>query len=221
MAPVATTLSFAAVDIARAYTVWEQTCNAAPAIAEAAEKLSYSSSSATTQLTYTQMQSAMSIIYAEVPGLSLGNGTSTTASTFRVTLSGVVYAPTCATSSGCAAQTPYTAWSSYLAQTGVTFTTAPLRACGALTGVSSFPNNDTQLTKMVTWSAAAGNGYVPIAPQVVADVRSTYVPIFSLFLGTVVFWSSAVMPAPLGYTNQTISFNSATPTGNVQTCTVP
>jgi Flp pilus assembly protein TadG len=202
VAPVAAALALGSVDIARAYVVWAQTCCAASAIAEAAE-------------------AAMSAVYAEIPGLSLGNGTSTTASTFQVTLSGVVYSPTCATSSDCAAQTPYTAWSSYLAQTGVSLTTQPLRACGALASVTSFPDDDTQLTKMVTWSAAAGSGKIPLAPQVVADVRATYVPIFSLFLGTIVFWSSAATPAPLGYTNQTVGFNTTAPTGNVQSCTVP
>jgi Flp pilus assembly protein TadG len=221
VAPVAAALALGSVDIARAYVVWAQTCCAASAIAEAAEKLSYTSGTTTTQLTYTQMQAAMSAVYAEIPGLSLGNGTSTTASTFQVTLSGVVYSPTCATSSDCAAQTPYTAWSSYLAQTGVSLTTQPLRACGALASVTSFPDDDTQLTKMVTWSAAAGSGKIPLAPQVVADVRATYVPIFSLFLGTIVFWSSAATPAPLGYTNQTVGFNTTAPTGNVQSCTVP
>jgi Flp pilus assembly protein TadG len=221
VAPVAVTMALGAYDIASAYIVWEQACDAAAAVAEAAAKLSVTAGSTTTQLTYTQMQAAMSMVYARIPTLSLGDGTSSSTSTFSVTLSGIVYAPTCATTSGCAAQTPYTAWSSYLSQTGVAFATAPLRACGKLTAVASFPGDGTQLTRMVSWSVAAGGGQIALAPQVVADVRATYVPVFSLFLGTVTVWCSAAMPAPLGTTSQAITFNATAPTGNVQSCTVP
>jgi Flp pilus assembly protein TadG len=221
LAPLAMSMVLGCVDLARGYVVWEQTCNAAQAIAEAAEKLSVKPGATTTILNATQMQAAMSLVYADVTGMSLGNGTSTTASSFQVTLSGVVYSPLCSTASGCAAQTPYTAWSSYLSQSGVSFTTAPLRPCGALTAVASFPDDNTQLSKMVTWTAKAGSGNVPMTPQVVADVRTTFVPIFSVFMSTMVFWASATMPAPLGATNQVIGFDSTAPTGNVQTCTVP
>jgi len=221
VAPLMVTLAFAGYDIVRAYTVWDEISNAAALIAEAAAKLSVTLGSTTTQLTYTQMQSAMSMIYVLVPDMGLGDGTSTTKSSFGVTLSGIVYYPTCSTSSSCATQTPYTAWSSYLTQTGVSFSTTPLRACGALTSVSAFPDDSTELTKMVTWKVTAGTGYVPLAPQVVADVRATYVPVMSLFLGTITLWSSAVVPAPLGTMSQQITFNSTSPTGNVVSCVVP
>jgi Flp pilus assembly protein TadG len=221
VAPIGVTLAFGSYDIVRAYKVWDEVCNAAPMIADSAAKLSLTLGLTATKLSYTQMQNAMSLIYLLVPDIGLGDGTSTTKSSFSVTLSEIIYSPICSTASGCAAQTPYTAWSSYLTQTGVTFSTAPLRACGALTAVTTFPDNSTQLASMVSWKVAAGSGYIPLSPQVVADVRATYVPIFSMFLGTVTFWSSAMVPAPLGTVSQQITFDTTAPTGNVVTCTVP
>jgi Flp pilus assembly protein TadG len=217
VAPVGVTLMIGVFDLVRGFVIWEQTCNAAEAIAEAAEKLSVTTGSIATSLTATQMQNAMSTVYAQVPGLSLGNGDTASGSSFTVTLSSVVYSPTCTTTTGCATQTPYTAWSTYLTQSGVTLTNPPLRACGTLTEVASFPDDSTQLSKMAYWSS----GSIPLTPQVVADVKSYFVPMFSMFTGPVTFWASATEPTPLGGTNQAISFNATSPTGNVQTCTVP
>jgi hypothetical protein len=162
------------------------------------------------------MQQAMSSAYAEITGLSLGNGTSSSGSSFTVTLSGIVFSPICTTSSGCAAQVPYVSWSTTLIQTGVA-TVSP-RACGQLTAVATFPDDSTQLTKMVSWS----QNQIALAPQVVADVHTIYVPLFSMFIGNVSFWSSAAVPAPIGGTDQAITYNSSTGlAGTVQTCTVP
>jgi Flp pilus assembly protein TadG len=221
VAPLGVILAFGGFDIIRAYKVWDEVCNAAPMIAESASKLSLTLGSTATKLSYTQMQNAMSLVHVLIPDIGLGDSTSTTVGSFAVTLSEIVYSPICSTSSGCAAQTPYTAWSSYLTQTGVSFATTPLRACGALTTVTSFPDDSTQLSKMVSWKVAAGSGYIPLPPQVVADVRATYVPVFSMFLGTITFWSSAMVPAPLGTVTQQISFDTTAPTGNVVSCAVP
>jgi Flp pilus assembly protein TadG len=217
IAPIAITLMIGVFDLARACIVWEQTCSAAQAIADAAEKLSYTVGSSLTQLTSTQMQAAMSAAYAQIPGLSLGNGTSSSGSSFIVTLSEVVFVPTCTTSSGCSAQVPYVSWSTTLTQTGVSVTNSALRACGALTPVATFPDNSTQLTEMVSWS----QNQIAMAPQVVADVQTTFVPTFSIFMRPVTFWSSAAVPAPIGGPDQVITYNSAAPAGSVQTCTVP
>jgi hypothetical protein len=216
VSPIALILMIGAFDAARAAIVWEQTCSAARAIAEAAEKLSYTAGSLQTQLTSTQMQAAMSIAYAQIPGFSLGNGTSSTSS-FTVTLSEVVFSPVCTTSSGCSAQVPYVLWSTALAQTGVTVATPAVRACGALATVSTFPDDSTQLTKMVSWS----QNQIALAPHVVADVKTIFVPTFSMFMGTVTFWSSAAMPAPIGDPSQVITYNNAAPAGSMVTCTVP
>jgi len=217
VAPVAIAMMFGVFDLARACIVWQQTCSAAQAVAEAAEKLSYTAGSSQTQLTSTQMQAAMTTAYAEITGFSLGNGTSSSGSTFTVTLSGVVFSPTCTTSSGCSAQVPYASWSTTLTQTGVSVPTPALRACGALTPVATFPDDSTQLTKMVSWS----QNQIALAPQVVADVRTIYVPIFSILTGPVIFWSSAAVPAPIGGADQAITYNAAAPAGTVQTCAVP
>jgi hypothetical protein len=217
VAPIAVTLTLAVFDLARACIVWEQTCSAAQEIAEAAEKLSYTVGSPQTQLTSTQMQTAMSAAYAQIPGLSLGNGTSSSGSSFIVTLSEVVFSPTCTTSSGCSAQVPYVSWSTALSQTGVSTTNTALRACGALTAVATFPDDSTQLTKMASWSQNS----IALVPQVVADVQTIFVPTFSMFIGPVTLWSSAAVPAPIGGPDQAITYNSAAPAGSVQTCTVP
>jgi Flp pilus assembly protein TadG len=217
IAPVAVIMLLGVFDLARACVVWQQTCAAAQAVAEAAEKLSYSVGSSQTQLSSTQMTQAMSVAYAEITGLSVGNGNFTGGTSFTVTLSGIVFSPTCTTSSGCPAQVPYVSWSTTLTQTGVVVATPAVRACGALTPVATFPDDSTQLTKMVSWS----QNQIALAPQVVADVRTIYVPLFSMFIGNVTFWSSAAVPAPIGGTDQAITYNSAAPAGNVQTCTVP
>jgi Flp pilus assembly protein TadG len=217
VAPFVITLMFGVFDLTRACVVWTQTCSAAQAIAEAAEKLSYVVGSSQTQLTSTQMQAAMSTAYSEISGLSLGNGTSSSGSSFIVTLSEVVFVPICTTSSGCSAQLPYVSWSTALAQTGVSVATPALRACGALTPVATFPDDSTQLTKMVSWS----QNQIALAPQVVADVSTIFVPVFSMFTGPVTFRSSAALPAPVGGTNQIITYNSAAPAGSVETCTLP
>ncbi len=218
VAPIAIALTFGVFDLARACIVWEQTCSAAQVIAEAAEKLSYTAGSSQTQLTSTQMQAAMSAAYAQIPGLTLGASTSTSSSAFIVTLSEVVFTPTCTTSSGCSAQVPYVSWSTALAQTGVSVTNPALRACGPLTPVTTFPDDSTQLTKMATWS----QDQIALPPQVVADVETIYVPAtFAIFTGSLTFWSTAAVPAPIGGPDQAITYNSAAPTGSVQTCTVP
>jgi hypothetical protein len=163
------------------------------------------------------MQAAMSTAYAEITGLSVGNGTSSSGSSFAVTLSEVVFLPMCTASSGCAAQVPYVSWSTTLAQTGVSVATPALRACGALTPVATFPDDSTQLTKMVSWS----QNQIAMSPQVVADVTTIFVPTFSMFTGPVTFRSSAAVPAPVGGTNQVITYNAAAPAGSVETCTLP
>jgi len=217
VAPFAIALMTAVFDFARACVVWQQTCSAAQAVAEAAEKLSYTDGSSQTQLTGTKMQEAMSTAYAEITGLSLGNGTFAAGSSFTVTLSGIVFSPTCTTSSGCSPQVPYVSWSTALVQTGVSVPTPALRSCGALTPVATFPDDSTQFAKMVSWS----KNQIALAPQVVADVRTIYVPIFSILTGPVTFWSSAAVPAPIGGTDQAIAYSTADPEGTVQTCSVP
>jgi hypothetical protein len=95
-----------------------------------------------------------------------------------------------------------------------------LRGCGKLTAVAQFPNDASQLTKMLDPTKVAGGGAMILTPQIVADVRYQFTPMFSLFLKPITFWASATVPAPLGI-SQAITFNAAAPTGNVVSCTVP
>ncbi len=223
VAPVIVTMLAGVFDIGRLYLIRQQMAAAAMAIAQNAEKLSESTTSPTvTSLTSTQMQTAMSTVYAAIPGLALGNGTGSFPDTFSVTLSGVVFSPLCQSSNGCTpssslTQTPYTLWSSVLTEGGAELSTASsnFRACTSLTAVSVFPDDSTQLTKMIAPSS------IILVPQVVADVSYTYVPIFPFFVSQVTLWASASIPSAVGLTDQEITFNSTSPTGNVVSCTVP
>ncbi len=227
VAPVMVLLFWGVYDLARALIAWEETCASAQQIAQAAEKLSVTAGSSMTSLTSTQMQDAMTTIYAQMPGLDLGRGSGSMTGAFAVTLSGIAYKPLCAASAGCGRQAPSTLWSSYLTEGGAQLNAAPvtaplLRRCGGLTPAATFPDDDTQLLVMIVPAAA------PLTPQVVADVQ--YVFTFSLPLlallpglngagsGQVTFHASASMPAPYGDNIQEITFNSSGPPGNVVVC---
>jgi hypothetical protein len=169
----------------------------------------------------------MSTVYAQIPGLALGSGKGAYTGPFSVTLSAIVYLPLCTLTAGCAPQTPYTLWSSYLTEGGPQLMTVAtpasplLRPCGSLSGVSQFPNDNTQLSKMLDPTKTAGGGPMTLAPQVVADVRYVYTPLFSLFIGgPVTFWASATAPTPVGGAAQAVAF-SAGGAGNVVSCTLP
>lgn len=229
VAPLLVVMFWGVYDFARALIAWEETCAAAQQIAQAAEKLSVTTGSSLTSLTSTQMQDAMTTIYAAMPGLNLGNSSGSMTGAFAVTLSGIAYTPLCSTSSGCQAQTPTTLWSSYLTQGGAqqlnasSVTLPLLRGCGTLKSVATFPDDATQLSVMISPAS------ITLTPQVVADVQ--YVFTFSLpmqnwfpFLwsspvpGEVTFHASASMPAPHGDNMQEITFNNGGPPGNVESC---
>ena len=214
-------------DLSRALIVWQETYNAAEAIAQSAEKLSVTPGSTLTSLTGSQMQNAMSAVYAQIPGLNLGNGKGTYTGPYSVTLSSIVYLPPCQTTAGCAAQAPYTLWSSYLTEGGTQLMTVPtpasplLRPCGSLIPVSQFPNDSTQLSKMLNPTLVTGGSAMTLSPQVVADVRYVFTPLFPLFLGTVTFWASATVPTPVGGSAQAVTFNNTGAAGSAVSCNLP
>jgi Flp pilus assembly protein TadG len=231
-APVLSFMVFGVYDITRALLIWQQLDAAAEQIAQAAEKLSVTPGSTTTALTATQMQTAMTTIYAAMPQLNLASGTGAYPGSFAVTLSSVVYLPLCVQSSGCTpetvmTQTPYTLWSSYLTQGGAQLNQTPtladplLRPCTALVSVAQYPDNSTQFTRMVNPTMVPGATTMILTPQIVADVQYVFTPTFSLFVQPIVFWASANLPTPLGGTDQEFTFTATAPTGNVVTCTLP
>jgi hypothetical protein len=233
VAPVMAIMFFGTLDICRAYLAWQEVNNAAEAIVQAAEKLSITANSPTTQLTAAQMQAAMSTIYVEMPGLDYGKGDGLLgAGQFTAILSEVDFVPLCNTTTNCPPQTPQTLWSSWLTE-GVSSpplmqSTAkfPLyRACGALNAVPKFPNDDTQLLDMLTPTKTqvpnGGNTTMTMVPQLVADVRFTFIPTFHVFVPQIVFWASATLPAPLGSTSQEVTFSGNAVGANPQTCPEP
>jgi Flp pilus assembly protein TadG len=240
VAPVMGIIFIGALNICRAYIAWEEVNNAAEAVVQAAEKLAEdeakNSTTGTPQLSYTDMQAAMSTIYVEMPGLDYGKGDGLLGQgAFAVTLSEVDYSPRCANTSGCAAQTPQTLWSSYLAEGGnyldqingtlsqVTSPTGQLyRSCGTLVASATFPNNQAQLLYMVSPMATPalfGPFTMTMAPQLVADVRFVFKPTPNPFIKSIVFWASSTLPAPIGGPSQEVAYNSsASPTSNVKYC---
>ncbi len=232
VAPVMAIMFFGTLDICRAYIAWQEVNDAAEAIVQAAEKLSITANSPTTQLTAAQMQAAMSTIYVEMPGLDYGNGDGLLGTgQFTAILSEVDFVPLCNTTANCAPQTPQTLWSSWLTEGGssppLMQSTAqfPLyRAC-SLTAVPSFPNDDTRLLDMITPTktnvANGANTTMTLVPQLVADVRFTFIPTFHVFVPQIVFWASATLPAPLGSTSQEVTFNGTAAGGNPQICPEP
>jgi Flp pilus assembly protein TadG len=238
VAPVMGTLLWGVYDVARALIAWEETYHAAEAIAQAAEKMSittrnYTGGGPITALTATQMQNAMSTIYAEMPWLNLGNGTGALTGSYSVTLSGIVYSPVCPanTTNTCAAQTPTVIWSSYLTEGGAQLVSpseetpdALYRLCGPLIPVAQFPDKNTQLLYMIDPNMVAGGvKNLNLIPQVVADVHYVFTPTFPLLAGkTFNFWASASFPAPLGGDDQAIVYDETNSgdgtTGAVENC---
>ena len=223
-------------DVARAVLAWEETCHAAEAVAQAAEKLSvttYTYDNTTkpvTALTSQQMQYAMSSIYGEMPWLNVGSGTGLFGGNFGVTLSGIAFNAPCLANpqNTCATQVPYVLWSSSLSEVYPKSLqlTQQERACGNVKNYGpQFPNDNTQLTYMIDPSASQnGAQNMILIPQVVADVHYTFTPSFPLLANfTYTFWASATFPAPLGGDDQAIIYDnlhSAQP-NNVLPCVPP
>jgi Flp pilus assembly protein TadG len=231
VAPIFVIMIWGVYDVARALIAWEQTYHAAEAVAQAAEKFSVTNrtnagtGAPISALTSNQMQDAMSTIYAEMPFLGLGNGTGAFKGSFSVTLSGVVYTPTCpASATGvCQPQVAAVAWSSYLNTAAAQVLrppTTPLasvqRQCTGSSMAAAFPNDSTQLTVLLNPNLISGTS-INLIPQVVADVRYVFQPTFPLINRTFTFWASATFPAPLGGDDNPIQFDLTDSTTNIGT----
>ena len=235
VAPIMLLLIWGVWDVTRALLAWEETYHAAEAIAQAAEKMSYSTrtysgtNNPVTALNAQQMQDAMSSIYAEMPWLNLGNPGGLLPGTFQVTLSGISYNPTCTPNNPCAFQVPFVMWSSYLNEGGSNLNQPPpgnpadpYRPCLPYpVSVAQFPNNAQQLKDMINPNLVGGGvNNIILIPQVVADVVYTFQPSFPLLSNfTYTFYASATFPAPVGGDTQAIVFDEEGYTGNtVETC---
>ena len=227
VAPVLLTCLFGVYDFSRALMARQELTNAAEAVANVAANLSVQTSTVSTSLTAAQMQAAMSVVYAQMPGLALGSGGGGFAGTFSVSLSEVVFYPTCAAAkpiaaNGCSVQAPYVYWSTYLDEGGAKLlqSAALLRPCSAqLRSQVNFPNNANQPNVMIP---VASNATTTLAPQLVADVVYNFVPVFPLF-PAVTLRASATLPSPMGVANdQIVSWNgSGTPPAPLVTCPWP
>ncbi len=224
-APILLAVTLTCVDAARAYLIWAQVHNAANAIAEAAEKMSITTDAngnITTQLTYVQMQQAMSVVYAEIPQLNLANGGGLFPGNIAVALSSVSYSPLCASAANCGTQTPFVVWSSYLDTKygGPALYKGFMRSCGsnALQSVAQFRDNNGNINEMPSPVMVANAKAMTLSPQVVADVVYSFNPYFPFFIGTTQIVASATMPVPIGGLTQVVTFNTSGGTGNVRSC---
>jgi hypothetical protein len=243
VAPVLAIMLLGVYDGSRALVVWQQTENAAQAVAQAAEKLSVTPGVTTTSLTFQQMQNAMTTVFAEMPGLSKGNTKGIYPGLFTVTLSEIVYYPQCKYSvfggnpnanppTGCGfsaanPQIPYTYWSTSLVPAyGGQQTGNVLRKCGALTREyptwDSIPANPppTRLEQMLDPSNF-GNNPIVLSPQIVADVQYQYTPSFLVLLPrhpTITFLASASLSTPFGDNTQIITYTASEGDGKINNC---
>jgi Flp pilus assembly protein TadG len=237
VAPVVMMLIWGVYDISRALLAWEETVHAAEAVAQAAEKLSITNTQdpltgkPITSLTSTQMQLAMTSIYAEMPWLDLGNNTGTFSGSYSVTLSSIAFTPTCngnqyrANSALCNTQVPVVLWSSYLTEGGSQLMSPPpginslWRLCAPTPIVKpQFPNDVTQRLVMIDPNLVPNPtmANMNLIPQVVADVEYSFVPTFPFFAGrSYTFYASATFPAPLGDEDQEIVYDQKDSPANV------
>jgi Flp pilus assembly protein TadG len=246
VAPVMAIMTMAVFDGSRALIVWQQSENAAQAVAQAAEKLSVVTSTTNPALTYTQMQNAMSTVYEEIPGLWPGNATGIYPGKFSVTLSEInfYYAGTGGTPTTCASaniyacgtpQYPRVLWSTYLTEGGSQLleSTAVVRPCGALireyptwsyTATSGSPPAPvTRFSQMVDPSNNGAIGFV-MSPQIIADVQYIFTPSFAQMFAAnanIVFVASAMLSTPVGDDALPVTYSAVSGDGYMKTCPTP
>jgi hypothetical protein len=221
IAPIMISLTLTTVDIARLELIRAEVHSAASAIAEAAEKLSVTTNASTgaitTELTADQMQLAMTSIYAQIPGMNLGNGGSLFPDEYAVELRSVTYSPLCKAPTNCGSQTASLLWSSSLSIGGAKLYLGFMANCGTIQQVTTFDDTNDNWNQMPS-PVLAGGTAMTLAPQIVADVAYTFSPFFPLFLRTLQVVASVSLPAPIGGLNQTVSLNTGASTGGVRTC---
>jgi hypothetical protein len=220
-APIMITLTLTVVDVARLELVRAEVHNAANAIAEAAEKLSVTTNATTgaitAELTADQMQQAMSSIYAEIPGLNLGNGGSLFPDPYAVALSSITYTPLCTKATNCGSQTASLLWSSSLSVGGTKLYLGFMSTCGTVPQVTQFADTNGNWNEIPS-PVLAGGAAMTLVPQIVADVAYSFTPFFPLFVQSLQVVASVNLPAPIGGLDQTITLNTGAPTGNVRIC---
>lgn len=221
VAPILISVTLTVVDVARLELIRAEVHNAANAIAEAAEKMSVTTNpttgAITTQLTADQMQQAMSAIYAEIPGLNLGNGGGLFPDPYAVALSSITYTPLCTAATNCGTQTASLLWSSSLSVGGPQLYLGFESTCGTIPQVAQYPDTNANWNEIPS-PVLAGGTAMTLAPQIVANVAYTFHPFFPLFVQQLQVVASVSLPAPIGGLTQAITVNTSAPTGNVRIC---
>jgi Flp pilus assembly protein TadG len=195
--PILIIMTFGVFDISRALTLQQEVYNAARTIPTSASSLAVQSDK-TTSLTVTQVQQALSGIFAEMPALRNG----TEHGVRSVTLTSVAFQqsdPTCVASSNTCQYVPYAKWS-------VSYAGPPGQAVGVPNGFTSVTRCQavaTPLRQLIPELYQPGDlNSLPTAnitnPDaiMVADVHYQYTPLFfGYFLtGPVDFWGYGLWP---------------------------
>jgi Flp pilus assembly protein TadG len=185
-APILISCVLAVVDLSNAILTWRRLTIAAESIAEIATEEA-AQPAGNNLITQTQAWNAMTAAFAVLPTWQSQIGASTP--NYAITLSSIVYTPTVA---GCTTNCSYianVAWS-YPFTPG----TIETRPCGIQQQV---PNNQANsLTVLPVGIASA-------SPILVADVATTFEPLFFAFItGPIQMLESAYLPPRIGTTSQ-------------------
>ncbi len=215
IAPILVAMGLGVFELSRALVIWEETCAAAEAIVEAAEKKCVQPDGSFS-LSAADAENVMTAIYAEMPGLPYaGRSGAPYAGTFSVTLSSIALSPAGCTITVPGPCTAVPAWSTELQEgpSGQLLIDAAhlKRACGTpLVFTTTFPPDQTTLLKIPFASVTMQT------PILVADVQYDYTPTFFQFIGPIAFWASAEFPVPGG--NATTDYVQRTPGNDPDVC---
>jgi Flp pilus assembly protein TadG len=182
--PLMITCIVAVYDMSKAMILYEEVQNASHTIPLSASILAVQSDGSTS-LTSTQVQQAMSAIYAEIPMIRSGLA----GGTRSVTMTSIIFLPNPSTCTSNCAYVPNVAWSVPYNDSNATGFTSVTRACGTLTQTTPTGGTVSSLTSLRTASVTNPD------PILVVDVHYQYTPMFLFFItGPIDFWSSGYWP---------------------------
>ena len=182
--PLMMTFIVAVYDLSKAMILYEEVDNASHTIPLSASILAVQPDGSTT-LTSTQVQQALSAIYAEIPMIRSGIA----GGTRSVTMTSVIFKPNPSTCTSNCTYVPNVAWSVPYNDANATGFTSVKRACGTLAQTVPTGGTSSSLTSLRTASVTNPD------PILVVDVHYQYTPMFLYFItGAIDFWSSGYWP---------------------------
>ncbi len=201
IAPVMAILTIGVFDLSKALVLWKDTWAAARSIAESASSLAIQGNGSS-NLTQTQAQQALSMVFAEMPWLRAGIATGNPGAgviapnTVSAVLTSVSFQPN---SSTCTANCSYSAvvqWSKAYSGNNFMTNSTVLRPCATLTqtNAGTVQTLSTMPTQQVAAVLQTSNATASDA-TLIADVTFVYTPFFFKFItGPITFWATSYPP---------------------------